>query len=57
MMRFSAGAVTICALMQAGSVETGKLADIVAVPGDPLTDIHVMEHVSFVKKESVAYRR
>jgi imidazolonepropionase-like amidohydrolase len=40
-----------------GSVEGGKLADIVAVPGDPLADIHVMEHVSFVMKEGVVYRR
>ncbi len=34
----------------AGAVEAGKLADIVAVKGDPLADIHVMEHVSFVMK-------
>jgi len=40
-----------------GSIEGGKLADIVAVPGDPLADIHVMEHVSFVMKEGVVYRR
>jgi len=40
-----------------GSIETGKLADIVAVPGDPLADIHVMEHVSFVMKEGVVYKR
>ena len=40
-----------------GSVEAGKLADIVAVPGDPLADVHVMERVSFVMKEGVIYRR
>ena len=40
-----------------GSIESGKLADIVAVPGDPLADIHVMEHVNFVMKEGVVYRR
>lgn len=40
-----------------GSVEAGKLADIVAVPGDPRADIHVMEHVGFVMKEGVVYRR
>ena len=39
------------------AVESVKLADIVAVPGDPLTDTHVMEHVSFVMKEGVVYRR
>jgi imidazolonepropionase-like amidohydrolase len=40
-----------------GSVEAGKLADIVAVPGDPLADVHVLERVSFVMKEGVIYKR
>jgi imidazolonepropionase-like amidohydrolase len=31
-----------------GSVEPGKLADIIAVPGDPLQDLAVLENVSFV---------
>lgn len=31
-----------------GSLEPGKLADVVAVPGDPLTDLSVLERVSFV---------
>jgi len=33
-----------------GTVEPGKFADIVAVSGDPLTDISAMEHVAFVMK-------
>jgi imidazolonepropionase-like amidohydrolase len=33
-----------------GSIEPGKYADIVAVPGDPLQDVSVMERVSFVMK-------
>jgi len=33
-----------------GTIETGKLADIVAVPGDPLADVTVMEKVDFVMK-------
>ncbi len=33
-----------------GSLSSGKLADIVAVPGDPTRDIKVMERVSFVMK-------
>ena len=33
-----------------GTVEAGKYADLVAVPGDPLADITVMEHVAWVMK-------
>lgn len=40
-----------------GTVETGKLADIVAVPGDPLTDVSVMEKVDFVMKGGVMVKR
>lgn len=39
-----------------GSVEKGKLADLVAVQGDPLTDIKVMKEVKFVMKEGVVYK-
>jgi imidazolonepropionase-like amidohydrolase len=39
-----------------GTVEAGKLADIVAVPGDPLDDIALMERVRFVMKGGVVYR-
>ena len=41
---------------QLGSVEPGKLADLVAVVGDPLEDITVMEKVKFVMKEGSVYR-
>ncbi|MEW9798281.1 Xaa-Pro dipeptidase [Alteromonas sp. CYL-A6] len=34
-----------------GSLESGKLADIVAVPGNPLDDMSQMENVSFVMKD------
>jgi imidazolonepropionase-like amidohydrolase len=40
-----------------GTVEAGKLADIVAVPGDPLEDVSAMEKVEFVMKGGVVYRR
>jgi imidazolonepropionase-like amidohydrolase len=40
-----------------GSLEAGKLADIIAVPGDPLADVHFLEQVSFVMKEGVIYKR
>ena len=39
-----------------GTLEPKKLADIVAVPGDPLENIRQTEHVFFVMKEGVIYR-
>ncbi len=39
-----------------GTLTTGKLADIVAVPGDPLKDIKLMEKPSFVMKNGVTYK-
>ena len=33
-----------------GTLEPGKLADIIAVPGDPLKDIRALEHAKFVMK-------
>jgi imidazolonepropionase-like amidohydrolase len=35
---------------QVGSIAPGRLADIVAVPGEPLADIRQLEHVNFVMK-------
>ena len=39
-----------------GTLEAGKLADIVAVPGNPVQDIRQTEHVFFVMKEGVVYK-
>jgi imidazolonepropionase-like amidohydrolase len=39
-----------------GTLEAAKLADIVAVPGDPLRDMRVMERVGFVMKGGIIYR-
>jgi imidazolonepropionase-like amidohydrolase len=39
-----------------GSVEAGKLADLVAVPGDPLDDIALMGEVDFVMKGGEVFR-
>ncbi|MGI9104404.1 MAG: amidohydrolase family protein [Terriglobales bacterium] len=42
---------------QIGTIEPGKLADIVAVPGEPLADITVLEKVQFVMKDGVVVKR
>lgn len=39
-----------------GQLRTGFLADVVAVPGDPLADISVTEHVRFVMKNGEVVR-
>jgi imidazolonepropionase-like amidohydrolase len=39
-----------------GTLEPGKLADVVGVPGDPSRDITVVEKVFFVMKDGVVYR-
>ena len=40
-----------------GSIRPGKFADIIAVPGDPLADVHVLENVSFVMKDGTVYKQ
>ncbi len=39
-----------------GTVTAGKIADVVAVPGNPIDDISVMKRVSFVMKDGVVYK-
>ncbi|MGB8476665.1 MAG: amidohydrolase family protein [Candidatus Acidiferrum sp.] len=41
---------------QIGALKPGYFADIISVPGNPLTDISVMQKVSFVMKGGVVYR-
>ena len=40
-----------------GSIEVGKQGDIVAVAGDPLSDVTVLEKVDFVMKGGVVYKQ
>jgi imidazolonepropionase-like amidohydrolase len=42
---------------QIGALKPGYYADVIAVPGNPLEDISVLQHVSFVMKGGVVYRR
>lgn len=40
-----------------GSISAGKFADVVAVPGNPLEDITLMQKVDFVMKEGLVYAK
>ncbi len=39
-----------------GALEPGKWADIIAVAGDPLQDVKLLQHVAFVMKSGVVYK-
>ena len=39
-----------------GSIEVGKAADIVAVPGDPVADVKLMTKINFVMKDGKVYK-
>jgi len=39
-----------------GSIQSGKLADLVAVKGDPLGDISLMSNIAFVMKDGTVYK-
>src|SRR2546430_11908245 len=40
-----------------GSIKPGKWADLIAVSGDPLNDIRVLENVKFVMKAGTIYKQ
>jgi imidazolonepropionase-like amidohydrolase len=40
-----------------GTIEVGKIADIIAVDGDPIADISSLTRVSFVMKEGTIYKK
>ena len=39
-----------------GSLDAGKWADIIAVDGDPLSDVKLLQDVKFVMKSGVVYK-
>jgi imidazolonepropionase-like amidohydrolase len=50
-------AARVLGLADLGTVESGKQADLVAVPGDPLADIKAMTKVSFVMKGGTVHKQ
>ncbi|MBA2686138.1 MAG: amidohydrolase family protein [Gemmatimonadaceae bacterium] len=50
------GAELIGVLDKLGSIKKGKLADIIAVSGDPTHDVKILENVEFVMKEGTVYK-
>ncbi|MDI3315725.1 MAG: amidohydrolase family protein [Mycobacterium sp.] len=50
-------AADLLGLDDRGVVAEGKIADLIAMPGDPFTDIEATGRVDFVMKEGVIYRR
>jgi imidazolonepropionase-like amidohydrolase len=40
-----------------GTLEEGRLADLVAMPGDPTDDITATERINFVMKDGVVVKR
>ena len=53
----SAAADLIGRRSQFGSIKPGKYADVVAVVGDPLKDVSILENVRFVMKDGVVYKK
>jgi len=55
-----AGTINAAELMgwseRVGSISKGKFADIVAVGGDPIADVRLLQHVQFVMKDGVVYK-
>lgn len=50
-------AAELLGLDDLGVIAEGKIADLIAMPGDPFTDIEVTGRVDFVMKEGIIYKR
>lgn len=54
----TSGAAELCGLAdRVGTLEAGKFADLIAVPGNPLEDPGALMEVAFVMKEGVVHKR
>jgi imidazolonepropionase-like amidohydrolase len=53
----TSGATLLGLERDVGSIQNGKIADIVAVRGDPLQDIAILERVEFVMRNGVVFKR
>jgi imidazolonepropionase-like amidohydrolase len=40
-----------------GSIKSGKYADVIAVSGDPLENVSLLENVQFVMKDGKVYKQ
>jgi imidazolonepropionase-like amidohydrolase len=60
MQALQSGTVNAAELMgwsdRIGAIRVGMLADIVAVKGDPVSDVRLLQHVQFVMKDGVVYK-
>jgi imidazolonepropionase-like amidohydrolase len=52
----TSAAAELLQLDDLGVIAEGKIADLIAMPGDPLTDIDVTGQVDFVMKDGVIYK-
>ena len=52
----TSGAAELLGLDDLGVIAEGKIADLIAMPGDPFTDIEVTGRVDFVMKDGVIYK-